>query len=168
MDFATQIVEPRLLELFSRWEERSIGGCVPTRADFDALSLPAQVLPSIFILERHAARFFCRLAGTGIRDLLGVEASRRYLDDLIPLTHSISRGGVYARVIDEQTPAYFSGPLMAGGSSGRLVSCLLLPVAAQGGIADQVFGVLLARAQTAKQPTGWIGPDGASVVAWAA
>lgn len=168
MDFASQIVEPRLRDLFSRWEDKSVGGCVPTRADFDALSLPAELLPAIFILERREARFFCRLAGTGIRDLLDFEAGRRYLDDLIPLTHSISRGAVYARVMDEQIPAYFSGPLV-GDRGDRPVSCLLLPVASQGGTADQVFGVLLPRAQTDMQPIGWVGPGGAAVVAaWAA
>ena len=168
MDFASQIVEQTLQDLFSRWEDRAIGGSVPSRADFDPLGLPSDVLPFVFILERHGERFFCRLAGTGIRTMLGFEVGQRYLDELIPRTHSISPGAIYARVIDEQIPAYFSGPLMAGGPDDRPVSCLLLPVAAQGGGADQVFGVLLARAPGAKPATGWVGPDGASVIAWAA
>lgn len=168
MDFASQIVEAPLQEMFARWEDKAIGGSVPCRTDFDPLSLPAEMLPFVFILERHAERFFCRLAGTGIRALLGFETSQRYLDDLIPHTHSITRGAVYARVIDEQIPAYFSGPLSMGGQGERPVSCLLLPVAAQGGAADQVFGVLVARASNARPATGWVGPDGASVVAWAA
>lgn len=168
MDFASQIVEAPLQALFSRWEDTAIGGSVPCRADFDPLSLPAEMLPFVFILERHAGRIFCRLAGTGIRALLGFEASQRYVDDLIPQTHSITRGALYARVIDEQTPAYFSGPLKMGGQGERPVSCLLLPVAAQGGVADQVFGILVARAPNARRTTGWVGPDGTSVVAWAA
>ena len=55
-----------------------------------------------------------------------------------------------------------------GGQGERPVSCLLLPVAAQGGVADQVFGILVARAPNVRRTTGWVGPDGASVVAWAA
>ncbi len=71
--------------LYAYWHNLALRrGGVPLREDFD----PAEVLrllPHIFIVEKEVdtGRFLFRLSGTAIRDIMGVENTGRYLDELL-------------------------------------------------------------------------------------
>ncbi len=59
-------------------------GAIPLREDFDPAAIPA-LLPHIFIVEKigDTGRFFFRLSGTGIREIMGTENTNHYLDELL-------------------------------------------------------------------------------------
>lgn len=59
-------------------------GGIPQRDDFNPADVPA-LLPHIFIVEkiRETGRFFFRLSGTGIRDIMGFENTGHFLDELL-------------------------------------------------------------------------------------
>src|SRR3546814_150505 len=59
-------------------------GGVPLRSDLEPADIP-RLLPFLFIVEKIEAtgRFFFRLSGTGIRDIMGFENTNRFLDELL-------------------------------------------------------------------------------------
>lgn len=59
-------------------------GGIPLREDFDPTVVPA-LLPHLFIVEkiRDTGRFFFRLSGTGIREIMGFENTNHFLDELL-------------------------------------------------------------------------------------
>jgi hypothetical protein len=59
-------------------------GGVPLREDVDPGAV-TQLLPHIFIVEKRAdsGRFFFRLSGTGIRNVMGFENTNHFLDELL-------------------------------------------------------------------------------------
>lgn len=59
-------------------------GGIPLRSDFDPADIP-RLLPFLFIVERIQAtgRYFFRLSGTGIRDIMGFENTNHFLDELL-------------------------------------------------------------------------------------
>jgi hypothetical protein len=175
MEFASHIKEPALRQLYGHWEDSAMAGRVPTRADFDLLTLPVDVLPSIFILEPAAdGRFLCRLAGTRLRSLLGLEASRRHVDELLPPAEASQAAKLFSRILEDEGPAYFSLPVhesdpartASGISPG---GCLILPVATRPGRADQLVGALLVETGLIPMLGGWLKVlKDLQAVAWAA
>lgn len=59
-------------------------GGIPHRADIDPADIPA-LLPYLFIVEKikDTGRFFFRLSGTGIREIMGSEITNHFLDELL-------------------------------------------------------------------------------------
>lgn len=72
-------------EFYAYWRSlaRRNGG-IPLRKDFDPAQV-ARLLPHIFIVEKKpdSGRFFFRLSGTGIREIMGFENTNHYLDELL-------------------------------------------------------------------------------------
>jgi len=59
-------------------------GGVPLREDFDPGAV-TRLLPHIFIVEKQtdSGRFYFRLSGTGIRNVMGFENTNHFLDELL-------------------------------------------------------------------------------------
>lgn len=70
---------------YAYWQglARQRGG-IPLREDLDPAAIPA-LLPYIFIVEKikDTGRFFFRLSGTGIREIMGFENTNHFLDELL-------------------------------------------------------------------------------------
>ena len=60
-------------------------GGIPRRSDLDPSDIPSHLLPFVFIVEqiRSTRRFFFRLSGTAIRDIMGFENTNHFLDELL-------------------------------------------------------------------------------------
>jgi hypothetical protein len=167
MDFELQIMEPQLRRLYLLWRERSRAGAVPTRADLDPVTIPGDLLPSIFIYERHGSRFFCRLAGTGLRTILGYEPSGRFADEMGPKDQAGTRAQLMDRVLESEIPAYATGSLAINGREGPPMGQLFLPVASRPGRADQIFGALGVSSQVRPPSRGDVRGFGRmAAVAW--
>jgi len=72
-------------DFYAHWQalSRRRGG-IPFREDLDPADIPA-LLPHLFIVEkiRETGRFFFRLSGTRIREIMGAENTRHFLDELL-------------------------------------------------------------------------------------
>ncbi len=72
-------------EFYAYWQSLAARrGGVPLREDFDPAAVPA-LLPYIFIVQKikDSGRFFFRLSGTGIREIMGFENTNHFLDELL-------------------------------------------------------------------------------------
>lgn len=129
---------------FTYWQRLSERrGGIPYRGDVEpAEMLP--LLPYVFIVERirTTGRYFFRLSGTGIRDIMGTENTNHFLDELL-------HGD------DLKTVSEMFGQVMCGGAcirstegltysdrSYRRVEILRLPLRAANGECRLVFGCL--------------------------
>jgi len=72
-------------EFHAYWQSlaRQRGG-IPLREDFNPGDIP-RLLPQLFIVEKikDTGRFFFRLSGTGIREIMGFENTGHFLDELL-------------------------------------------------------------------------------------
>lgn len=72
-------------DFYTYWQSLAARrGAIPLREDFDPAAIPA-LLPHIFIVEKikDTGRFFFRLSGTGIREVMGSENTNHFLDELL-------------------------------------------------------------------------------------
>jgi hypothetical protein len=72
-------------EFHAYWQSLSQRrGGVPFRSDLDPADIPS-LLPHLFIVERikSTGRYHFRLSGTGIRDIMGIENTNHFLDELL-------------------------------------------------------------------------------------
>lgn len=78
-----QLIVPEQRELFDYWRAKAGEGGYPTRADIQPAEL-RRILPSLSLIdvtEEEQPRLRVRLAGTRLRDYLGVELTGHYLDE---------------------------------------------------------------------------------------
>ena len=72
-------------EFYAYWQSlvQRRGG-MPYRSDLDPADI-LRLLPYLFIVERikSTGRLFFRLSGTGIRDVMGIENTNHFLDELL-------------------------------------------------------------------------------------
>lgn len=124
------------------WQEN--GGTAPTRAQMDPCELPRPILPVMFIYERLGDRLRCRLAGTRMRDLYGIDGTGLFLDQMVQGSAAPGRSALFHRCLDGGLPLLFRGFLVPSSKGGwRGFSRLLLPVAKRPGEpATQVMGMV--------------------------
>ena len=90
-------------ELYAYWHSLALyRGGIPWRDDFDPAAVPA-LLPYLFIVEQESAtgRYLFRLSGTGIREIMGMENTGRYLDELLSGTDLDSVSEMFHQVMSE-------------------------------------------------------------------
>lgn len=100
--FRESIANPVLSGLYDYWSAlRSNLGRLPRRSEVDPLDLPREVLPGIIVLEEEPdGRFFCRLAGTRLRDSFGFEPTGWHLDEVMAPGPAAARAAIYRRTLD--------------------------------------------------------------------
>ncbi len=72
-------------DFYAYWQGLALRrGGVPWREDLNPAEI-VRLLPHVFIAEKlpETGRFFFRLSGTGIRDIMGFENTNHYLDELL-------------------------------------------------------------------------------------
>ncbi|HVH81959.1 MAG TPA: PAS domain-containing protein [Stellaceae bacterium] len=80
---ASRITDARLTAAFDYWLSRSTGLRLPRRRDIDPAEIP-KLLPILMIVEVLSGRYRYRLIGTENADAFGMNATGRYLDEVLP------------------------------------------------------------------------------------
>lgn len=107
------MIVPEQRELFDYWRAKAAGGRYPTRADIQPSEL-RRLLPCLSILEvvgGDTLRLKVRLAGTRLRDYLGVEITGHHLDEYDLGDQTEYWDAVYREVILGGRPAQGVVPL---------------------------------------------------------
>jgi hypothetical protein len=78
------ITDARLMAAFEYWVLQSIDGPLPRRRDIDPVDIP-KLLPILMLVEvLPPGRYRYRLIGTENADAFGMNATGRYLDEVLP------------------------------------------------------------------------------------
>lgn len=118
-------------------------GGIPLREDLDPAAIPA-LLPHIFIVEkiRDSGRFFFRLSGTGIREIMGIENTNRFLDELLHGEDLESVSGMFEQVLEQGACIRSIEGLTYSDRSYVRVEILRLPLCKTAGDCRLVIGCL--------------------------
>jgi hypothetical protein len=137
-----QLIVPEQKELFDYWRSKAGGGRYPTRADIQPAELK-RLLPSLSILEvveGEAPRLKVRLAGTRLRDYLGVEITGHHLDEYDLGDQTGYWDAAYREVILGGRPAQGVVPLTPWGQPNVFQFWLRLPLVNDEGRIIMVLG----------------------------
>ncbi len=143
MTFLERIAEPDIRSVFEYWVKKRRDTGIPLKRDIDPAELSHRALPWLFMFQREAGgRLRCILSGTGIVRIVDLDATGRYLDEVVPPHALESRRRLFSSTLEREMPVYFQGRYTRPGRVGRGFSRLLLPVSAAGGRPDCVFGIV--------------------------
>jgi hypothetical protein len=142
-DFATAEIkcEP-LRALHTLWSGKvSSDGRIPSRSDFDPLTIHPSVLPFLILLDvirpDGSLRFQVRLVGTGIVEAVGRDSTGRYLDELPNEEQVIGRAEWMVR---NQKPVYVHALSLSWASRDyKIYSALDVPLASDGVTVDKLI-----------------------------
>ena len=118
-------------------------GGVPLRSDLDPADVP-RLLPYLFIVERirSTGRYFFRLSGTAIRDIMGSENTNHFLDELLHGDDLKTVSTMFAQVMDQGACIRSIEGLTYSDRSYLRVEILRLPLRAADGESRLVLGCL--------------------------
>jgi hypothetical protein len=81
---STPFTDPRLEQAYLYWKEKAAGRTMPSRANIDPTEIP-KLLPDVMLVERlDNGRYRYRLIGTENTRAHGVNATGRFLDEVLP------------------------------------------------------------------------------------
>ena len=80
----TPVTDPRLEQAYYYWRDKTAGRPMPSRADIDPVEIP-KLLPDVMLVERlDDGRYRYRLIGTENARAHGINATGRFLDEVLP------------------------------------------------------------------------------------
>ncbi len=138
------VTEPRLQEALEYWRRKAAGKAMARRADIDPVDIP-KLLPDVMLVDvLPSGRYRYRLIGTENADAHGMNATGRYLDEVLPgpeyKAHVL---GLYDECIRSRRPLYseclFISPQHR--VPERHTKVLFLPLSEDGETVNQVFVV---------------------------
>ena len=139
---APPITDARLMAAFDYWLCQSTGRPLPRRADIDPVDIP-KLLPILMIVEvPPSGRYRYRLIGTENADAFGMNATGRYLDEVLPgpeyKTHVLA---LYDECVRSRRALYseclFTSPQYR--APERHIKVLFLPLSDDGERVNQVL-----------------------------
>lgn len=145
-------------DVYTSWQRLAARrGGIPFRADLDPAEIP-RLLPYLFIVERirSTGRYFFRLSGTGIRDIMGFENTNHFLDELLHGEDLKAVSGMFDEVMEQGACIRSIEGLTYSDRSYRRVEILRLPLRAADGEARLVLGCL-SRVQDEDSPASTLG-----------
>ncbi|MFV3131027.1 PAS domain-containing protein [Niveispirillum sp. KHB5.9] len=133
-----------LLLFWWRLKQANGGTVLPTRRQMDPCAFPRSILPNMFIYERDGdRRLRCRLSGTRMRELFGVDGTGLYLDQMMVPASVPGRNALFHDSLDNRMPMFYRGYLVPAGRGWRGFNRLLLPVSVEPGAPPaQVMGMV--------------------------
>ena len=141
---ASPITDPRLREAHDYWRRKTAGGAMPRRADIDPTEIP-KLLPDVMLVDvLPEGRYRYRLIGTENTQAQGMNATGRYLDEVLPgpeyKAHVIA---LYDECVGSGRPLYSECLFMAPGRRApeRHTKVLFMPLAEHGEPINMVFVV---------------------------
>jgi hypothetical protein len=134
--------DPRLEQAYLYWLGKAAGRALPSRADIDPTEIP-KLLPDVMLVERlDNGRYRYRLIGTENARAHGVNATGRFLDEVLPGpdygAHVI---GLYEKSV-RQRRALYSECLFFSPSRHqpeRHTKVLFMPLSNDGATVNMVF-----------------------------
>lgn len=131
-------------DFYDHWQalSRQRGG-IPFREDLDPADIPA-LLPNLFIVEkiRETGRFFFRLSGTRIREIMGSENTRHFLDELLHGDDLATVSAMFDQVLGQRVCIRSIEGLTYSDRSHLRVEIVRLPLRAADGDCRLVLGCL--------------------------
>ena len=138
------IDDPRLHQGYQYWRQKSAGKAMPRRADLDPTEIP-KLLPDVMLVDvLPSGRYRYRLIGTGNARAHGVNATGRYLDEVLPgaeyKNHVIA---LYDECVGTGRALYSECLFLSprGEAPERHTKVLFLPLAEDGASVNMVFVV---------------------------
>lgn len=139
---ASPIADERIAQAYAYWRTKARDRAMPARADLDPVDIP-NLLPNIMLVDVQGPhRFRYRLIGTDCAQSHGIDATGRYIDDV--LADAAYRAfviGLYDECVDEGR-AIYSETLFGSGegsTAGRHVKVLFMPLSDDGRQVNKVF-----------------------------
>jgi hypothetical protein len=138
------IGDPRLHQGYRYWRQKSAGKVMPCRADLDPTEIP-KLLPDVMLVDvLPSGRYRYRLIGTGNARAHGVNATGRYLDEVLPgseyKNHVIA---LYDECVGTGRALYSECLFLSprGAAPERHTKVLFMPLAENGAPVNMVFVV---------------------------
>lgn len=143
-------------QLQKLWSTLKGEHALPPRSAFDAFVLKPW-LPNISIIEitGDPPRFKIRLAGTAVNRFAGIDATGKYLDDVIPLFTAEGPKrylDIYNLAIQTKEPQRDSLPLLPRHGVATTLYRLVLPCGADGEAVDSFVVGMLAEERQISDP----------------
>ena len=136
------ITDPRLRQVNDYWRCKAAGGAMPRRADIDPTEIP-NLLPDVMLVDvLPQGRYRYRLIGTENALAQGMNATGRYLDEVLPgreyKAHVIA---LYDECVGSRRALYSECLFMAPDRRApeRHTKVLFMPLAGDGETVDMVF-----------------------------
>lgn len=137
-----QLIVPEQRDLFDYWCSKCPVDGFPKRADIEPSELRS-VLPSLSLLdvmEGGPLRLRVRLAGTRLRDYLGVETTGKYIEDFDLGDQRGYWEAAYREVVEARRPAQGVVPLLPWNAPDVFQFWLRLPLVDEADRVAMVFG----------------------------
>ena len=141
---AVPITDSRLQEAYRYWLDKCDGDALPTRRDLDPADIP-KLLPHVLLVEVHGdGRYRYRLVGTENVYEHGMDATGRYLDEVLPgpeyRAHVLR---LYDECVRERRPVYSESLFLSavGLKPERHLKVLFMPLSNDGERVNLVFVV---------------------------
>jgi hypothetical protein len=134
--------DPRVEQAYLYWRDKAAGRAMPRRADIDPIEIP-KLLPDVMLVERaEDGRYRYRLIGTENTRAHGVNATGRYLDEVLPgpdyATHVLA---LYDECVETRRALYseclFFSP--ARHQPERHTKVLFMPLSTDGESVNMIF-----------------------------
>jgi hypothetical protein len=139
---ASSITDARLQQGYQYWRQKSAGKLMPCRADLDPIEIP-KLLPDVMLVDvLPSGRYRYRLIGTENARAHGVNATGRYLDEVLPgveyKNHVIA---LYDECVRTGRALYSECLFLSprGAAPQRHTKVLFLPLAEDGATVNMVF-----------------------------
>lgn len=143
---ALPFTDARLETAYRYWQQKSAGRAMPRRADIDPTEIP-KLLPDVMLVDvMPDGRYRYRLIGTENARAQGINATGRYLDDVVPgdeyKAHVMA---LYSECVRERRPLYSECLFLASQRQApeRHTKVLFMPLSENGESVNIVFVVQL-------------------------
>jgi hypothetical protein len=155
--FSLNVADHRLEALWRHWLDARGGRAMPGRLAIDPAKI-APALPYIYVYDfnRDSGRFYNRLAGEHIYNTSGVRGGNRYLDDLFTLPVAQTIRGWFMRVVGVPSIAHMGMAVRYAGGEEVRGERLILPLSADGDVADGLIGASVYRHEFGLTAGAWV------------
>jgi len=146
LDGPLAIGDPRLQEAYRYWQRKRGDRALASRRDLDPAEIP-RLLPHVMLVEVHeGGRYRYRLIGTENVREHGMDATGRYLDEVLP--GPVYRAHVlqlYDECVRERRPVYSESLFLSpdGNQPERHLKVLFVPLSDDGEHVNMMFVVQL-------------------------
>jgi hypothetical protein len=136
--------DPILAAIYAYWDAKRAGRAMPSRRDIDPVELGPQVLPHVILTEARSEggrwRFRFRLAGTALKQALGLDITGRYVDAVNPnKRYAAYIESLYCKAMEARRPVFSSSVAMAADAASRRFTRRLICPLSNDGVAATMF-----------------------------